>query len=84
MELHDMPKALICGVTGQDGACLARLLLGKGYEVWGTSRYAQTSSFANFNQLGLAGRVRTMSMAPSDFRSVLPRIRGSHVAHVAG
>lgn len=29
------PKALITGVTGQDGAYLARLLLEKGYEVHG-------------------------------------------------
>ena len=29
-------RALICGVAGQDGAYLARLLLDKGYEVTGT------------------------------------------------
>ena len=29
-------KALICGVTGQDGSYLAKLLLDKGYEVVGT------------------------------------------------
>lgn len=73
-----MKKALICGVTGQDGAYLAELLLGKGYEVWGTSRDAQTSSFSNLQRLGLAGRVRTLSMAPSDFRSVLSAIDKSN------
>ena len=35
--------ALITGVTGQDGACLAELLLGKGYEVHGVKR--RSSSF---------------------------------------
>ena len=30
-----MKKALFCGISGQDGAYLARLLLDKGYEVWG-------------------------------------------------
>lgn len=73
-----MKKALICGVTGQDGAYLAQLLLGKGYEVWGTSRDAQTSSFGNLQQLGLASRVRKLSMAPSDFRSVLGAIDKSN------
>jgi len=73
-----MRKALICGITGQDGAYLARLLLGKGYEVWGTSRDAQTSSFANLQQLGLADQVRKLSMAPSDFRSVLGAIDKSN------
>ena len=31
-----MKKALITGITGQDGAYLAEFLLDKGYEVWGT------------------------------------------------
>ncbi|MBS9385284.1 MAG: GDP-mannose 4,6-dehydratase [Dolichospermum sp. BR01] len=33
-----MKKALICGVSGQDGAYLAELLLKQGYTVCGTSR----------------------------------------------
>ena len=33
-----MKKALITGVTGQDGSYLARFLLGKGYEVHGLKR----------------------------------------------
>lgn len=64
-------KALICGVSGQDGAYLAELLLGKGYEVIGTSRDAQTAPFGNLIRLGIAGRVRLESMATHDFRSVL-------------
>ena len=36
-------RALICGVSGQDGAYLARLLLEKGYHVTGTSRDAQVA-----------------------------------------
>lgn len=38
-----MPRALITGVTGQDGAHLAELLLEKGYEVHGVKR--RSSSF---------------------------------------
>jgi len=38
-----MPKALITGITGQDGSYLAELLLDKGYEVWGLVR--RSSSF---------------------------------------
>jgi GDPmannose 4,6-dehydratase len=33
-----MKKAIVTGVTGQDGAYLAELLLEKGYEVYGTYR----------------------------------------------
>jgi len=65
---------LITGITGQDGAYLARLLLEKGYEVWGTSRDAQVASFANLRQLGIFPAVRLVSMSPMDFRSALQTI----------
>lgn len=72
-----MRRALICGISGQDGAYLARLLLDKGYEVWGTSRDAQASLFSNLARLGILDRVRTVSMATNDFRSVLQAITQS-------
>lgn len=64
-------RALIIGVSGQDGAYLAELLLGKGYEVFGTSRDANLSEFGNLARLGIRDRVRTLSVAPNDFRSAL-------------
>jgi GDPmannose 4,6-dehydratase len=64
-------RALICGVSGQDGTYLADLLLGKGYEVVGSARDAQTASLHNHEKLGIAGRVQMESMATHDFRSVL-------------
>ena len=64
-------RALICGVSGQDGAYLARHLLSQGYEVYGTSRDAQMSSFRNLRRLGIDGKVHLESMAVTDFRSVL-------------
>jgi len=64
-------RALICGVSGQDGAYLARLLLERGYEVYGTSRDAEVRSFSNLSRLGINDRVNKKSMAINDFRSVL-------------
>jgi GDPmannose 4,6-dehydratase len=64
-------KALICGISGQDGSYLARLLLDKGYEVHGTARDAQMSTFGNLARLGIRDGVRTESMVLNDFRSVL-------------
>jgi GDPmannose 4,6-dehydratase len=66
-----MRRALICGIGGQDGAYLARMLLEKGYEVVGTSRDAMATSFGNLARLSIRERVRTVSMAINDFRSVL-------------
>lgn len=70
-------RALICGISGQDGAYLARLLLGKGYDVIGTSRDAQIDKFANLVRLGVRDRVHLESMAANDFRSVLNVLRGT-------
>lgn len=68
-------KALICGVAGQDGSYLARLLLDKGYEVIGTSRDAMMTSFSNLYKLGIAKEIQTTSMATNDFRSVLNTVQ---------
>ena len=55
-------RALIVGVSGQDGAYLAKLLLEKGYEVIGTSRDAQVTRFDNLVRLGIdPTRVDTIS-----------------------
>ncbi|NOY69445.1 MAG: GDP-mannose 4,6-dehydratase [Deltaproteobacteria bacterium] len=69
-----MKKALIIGVSGQDGAYLAKLLLEKGYEVHGTSRDAELSSFSRLKHLGIFSRVGRHSMSPTDFRSVMQTI----------
>lgn len=45
--------ALITGVTGQDGAYLARLLLAKGYRVYGTERAQQPTERARLDWLGV-------------------------------
>ena len=64
-------RALISGISGQDGAYLAKLLLEKGYQVFGTARDAQMSSFTNLETLGIRQQVTLLSMALNDFRSVL-------------
>jgi len=68
-------RALICGISGQDGTYLAELLLRKGYSVVGTSRDAATSSFSSLARLGIADEIQFESMATHDFRSVLHLLR---------
>jgi len=80
-------KALICGVSGQDGAYLAQLLLNKGYIVSGTSRDAQMSSFKNLTSLGIREQIKLESMALNDFRSVLQvliKIQPDEIYNLAG
>ena len=47
-------RALIFGVSGQDGAYLAEFLINKGYQVFGTSRDVENSSFENLKKLNIA------------------------------
>lgn len=80
-------KAMIIGISGQDGSYLAKLLIDKGYDVWGTSRDAQISSFGNLHRLGVRDRVRVASMSLNDFRSViqvLSKIVPDEIYNLAG
>lgn len=68
---YEKKRALILGVSGQDGAYLAELLLNKGYEVYGASRDAQTSSFKNLTRLGIRNKVKIETIILKDFNSIL-------------
>jgi len=82
-----MKKALICGISGQDGAYLAQLLLQKGYEVYGASRDAQTANFSRLTRLGIREQVQLRSTSLIDFRSVLQtlsKVEPDEVYNLAG
>jgi GDPmannose 4,6-dehydratase len=79
--------ALICGVSGQDGAYLSQLLLAKEYRVFGASRDAQASPFTNLARLGIRDRVHLKSVTITDFRSVLQaleQVQPDEVYNLAG
>ncbi|MFL5638778.1 MAG: GDP-mannose 4,6-dehydratase, partial [Gemmatimonadaceae bacterium] len=48
-----MKSAIITGITGQDGAYLAELLLSKGYKVYGTYRRSSSVNFWRIEELGI-------------------------------
>jgi GDPmannose 4,6-dehydratase len=82
-----MKKALICGVSGQDGAYIAKLLLEKGYDVYGGSRDSQMSSFNNLNILGIKNDINLISVNLNDFRSTLQtiiKIKPNEIYNLAG
>jgi GDPmannose 4,6-dehydratase len=78
------PRALITGVTGQDGSYLAELLLEKGYEVFGMVRRASTENFARIEHLR-----RDIELVQADLLdqlsliTVLQRLRPSEVYNLA-
>ena len=77
-----MKRALICGISGQDGAYLAELLLSKGYQVFGTSRDAAGNAFHNLQQLNIKTKVHLLSMDAVDFRSVLYAVQQSQPGEI--
>lgn len=72
-----MKRALICGISGQDGTYLAKLLLEKGYQVSGSSRDAQMNPFTNPIKLGIKEKIKFYSTSLTDFRSVLQTIKNT-------
>lgn len=68
-----MRKALITGVTGQDGAYLSQLLLEKGYEVHGLLRRSGSAEVVDgrLRWLGIAGQVRMLDGNLTDLSSLI-------------
>jgi len=64
-------KALISGITGQDGAYLAKLLLGKGYEVAGILARRSSDTSWRLRELGVLDAVRLIDADISDLSSVI-------------
>ena len=63
-------KAIIFGVTGQDGSYLAELLLKKGYDVWGISRDANKSKLINLKKLGIDKKIYLVNVLNDDFQKL--------------
>ena len=68
-------RALITGVTGQDGSYLAELLLDKGYEVHGTVRRSSTESSDRIDHL--RGRINLMQADLLDQASLMTALQES-------
>jgi GDPmannose 4,6-dehydratase len=68
-----LPRALITGVTGQDGAYLAQFLLGKGYEVWGLLRRSASADVMGerLRWLGIERDIRLVDGDLLDLSSIL-------------
>jgi GDPmannose 4,6-dehydratase len=73
-----MKSALICGISGQDGAYLSQLLLAKGYTVFGTSRDVNNTKFENLKKLGIYEKVKLIPMASTEVKSIQQAIRISN------
>ena len=72
MKLANQNKnALITGITGQDGAYLAKLLLGKGYRVFGLHARRSTDTLWRLRHLGIEGEVNLIDGDLTDLSAVI-------------
>ena len=75
-------RALITGVTGQDGSYLAKLLLEKGYRVFGTYRRLSTPNFWRLQYLGIFDSVELIPIDLIDSSSIIEAIELSQPEEV--
>tara|TARA_Y100000768_G_scaffold388264_1_gene383112 strand:- start:8694 stop:9644 length:951 start_codon:yes stop_codon:yes gene_type:complete len=68
-------SALIIGISGQDGAYLARFLLRKNYVVYGSSRDHKNNSFSNLKTLGIYNKVSLHTLDIKQFNSILNKLK---------
>jgi GDPmannose 4,6-dehydratase len=73
-------RALITGVTGQDGAYLSRLLLDKGYQVYGLAARRASDALWRLRELGAADRVTLLTGDVTDVSSLLRAIEQAEPA----
>ncbi len=63
-------KAFITGITGQDGSWLAKLLVDKGYEVYGGVRRISKQNLSGLQFLGVADKVKLMEFDLLDYSNI--------------
>ena len=79
--------ALIFGISGQDGAHLAELLISKGYVVHGTSRDAEINEFSSLKELGIKDDIKFHSVSLTDFKNtleVIEKVSPKEIYNLAG
>lgn len=81
-----MKRALITGITGQDGAFLSKFLLDKGYEIYGTYRRLSTPNFWRLEYLNIFDKINLIPADLSDTSSLVEALKISEpheVYHLA-
>jgi len=79
-------RALITGISGQDGAYLSRFLIGKGYQVIGARRYSASGGLWRLEELGILDKVEMISIDLLEFSnivSVIEKVRPHEIYNLA-
>jgi len=87
MKNNGNSVAFITGVTGQDGAYLADLLLRKGYDVYGGFRRGATNKAWRLDYLGIKERIKLVEFQLNESQKlieILQKIQPDEIYHLAG
>ena len=76
-----MKKAIITGISGQDGAYLAKALIDEGYEVYGADRRSSERSSWRLNYLGILDKVKLIELELSEYSQISNLIRNIQPDH---
>jgi GDPmannose 4,6-dehydratase len=79
-------RALVTGVTGQDGAYLCKRLIERGYEVHGAYRRSASSDFWRLDYLGIADQVKRVPfdlLEPSNILRAIDKVRPDEIYNLA-
>lgn len=67
-------RALVTGISGQDGAYLSKLLLEKGYQVFGAQRRGASSSTWRLEELGIGDQIELIPLEMLEYSNILRTI----------
>ena len=70
-----MKKAIVTGITGQDGGYLAELLLSKNYKVYGLMKRYTAPNWENLDYLGIRNQIEFINGDLTDIGSLMPHVR---------
>ena len=74
--------ALITGITGQDGAYLAQLLLSKGYTVYGGTRRSSQNNLWRLKELNISDQVNFISFELNEFSNIMMALEKTKVDEI--
>jgi GDPmannose 4,6-dehydratase len=81
-----MKKALILGVTGQDGAFLSNFLIGKGYEIYGVTRSLSESNLIKISTFGIQNKITLYKLddySIDELKSLINQIQPNEIYNLA-
>jgi len=80
-------RALITGITGQDGAYLSKLLLSKGYKVYGARRRSSNASMSRLQELNINNEIEFVDLELTEISNVfrvIDKLRPSELYNLGG